>query len=222
MIAMADASTLSALTLRPRRAALLVIDIQERLAPAMPADVLARLERNVVILLEAARRFGIPVVVSEQYPKGLGRTIPSVSTSIQGLAPGAPDSFVAGPAPARPLAAGVPTVHRIEKTDFAVTDCAAFAPVAADLAAAGRDQWIVTGMETHVCVWQSVRGLLGRGAAVHVVADAVSSRTEASWRAGLGLAERAGAAITTTEAVVFDWLGRAGTDDFKALSKLIK
>jgi nicotinamidase-related amidase len=80
-------------------------------------------------------------------------------------------------------------------------------------------------METHICVWQTVRGLLGRagkGASVHVVADACASRSKQSWRVGLGLAERAGAVITTTEVVVFDLLGKAGTDDFKALSKLIR
>jgi len=185
------------LALSRRRAALVVIDVQERLAAAMPPETRERLERNVVVLIEAARRFGLPVVVSEQYPKGLGRTTPAVAAALDSLG----------------------EVHRLEKLEFSVCDSDAFGPLYTRL---GRDQWIVTGMEAHVCVWQSVRGLIGRGAAVHVVSDAVSSRTKASWRVGLDLAARAGAAITTTEVVVFDLLGKAGTDDFKALSKLIK
>jgi nicotinamidase-related amidase len=193
-------SALTQLALSPRRAALLVIDIQERLAPAMPDDVRARVERNAAVLIEAARRIEIPVIASEQYPKGLGRTVPSLAAALD---------------------AGGP-VDRLEKVEFSVCDAAAFAPLASKLAAAGRDQWIVTGMECHVCVWQTVRGLRGRGGAVHVVADAVSSRTKANWRLGLELARAAGAVVTSTETVVFDLLGRAGTDDFKALSRLIK
>lgn len=190
------------LAVSPRRAVLLVIDVQERLALAMPPEVRDRLERNVVVLVEAARRFAIPVMVTEQYPKGLGRTVPLVAAALDAEGGGA--------------------VHRFDKLEFSACNDAAFAPLAAGLAAAGRDQWVVTGMECHVCVWQTVRGLRGRGAAVHVVADAVSSRTKANWRLGLELARRAGAEVTSTETVVFDLLGRAGTDDFKVLSKLIK
>lgn len=184
---------LDALTLSPRRAALAVIDIQERLFAAMPEPAREQLERNVVILLEAARRFAIPVVVSEQYPKGLGHTMPRIAAALD----------------------AVPEVHRLEKLDFALTDVPGF-----DLH--GRDQWIVTGMECHVCVWQTVRGLIRRGATVHVVTDAVSSRSPANWQVGLDLARAAGAVLTSTEVVAFDLLGRAGTDDFKALSKLVR
>jgi len=157
-----------------------------------------RLERNVVVLIEAARRFGVPVVVSEQYPRGLGHTTPAIAAAVETLGP---------------------NVERVEKLEFSVCENDGFGPISQRL---GRDQWIVTGMETHVCVWQSVRGLLGRGAAVHVVSDAVSSRTDANWRIGLDLARSAGATLTSTEVVVFDLLHKAGTDDFKALSKLIK
>jgi nicotinamidase-related amidase len=81
---------------------------------------------------------------------------------------------------------------------------------------------IVAGMEAHVCVYQTVRGLVARGLATHVVADAVASRTEQNWQIGLNLSERAGGIVTSTEVVVFDLLGRAGTEEFKTLSKLIK
>jgi nicotinamidase-related amidase len=81
---------------------------------------------------------------------------------------------------------------------------------------------VVVGMETHVCVFQTVREIARRGIAVHVVADAVASRTEENRARGLSLCERAGGIVTVTETVVFDWLGRAGTEDFKAVSKLVK
>src|SRR5688572_22063865 len=136
---------LEQLALSPRRAALVVIDVQERLFAAMPAEVRERLERNVVVLIEAARRFGVPVVVSEQYPRGLGHTTPAIAAAVETLGP---------------------NVHRIEKLEFSVCENDGFGPIYQRL---GRDQWIVTGMEAHVCVWQSVRGLLGRNAAVHVV-----------------------------------------------------
>ena len=179
------------------RAALLVVDIQERLAPAMPEAALAQVVKNSRILIEAARRFELPIVVSQQYPKGLGATV----------------------APIEDALAGAPRLHRYDKLEFSAADCAAFAALAPEL---GRDQWIVCGMETHVCVYQTVRGLVARGYAVHVAADAVSSRTKANWRVGLGLIDRAGGVVTSTEATVFDLLHVAGTDEFKALSKLVK
>ena len=77
-------------------------------------------------------------------------------------------------------------------------------------------------METHVCVYQTLRGLVTRGFQAHVCADAVSSRTKANWKIGLGLAERTGAIVTSTEVCVFDLLERAGSDEFKLLSKAIK
>jgi nicotinamidase-related amidase len=191
------------LAVSPRRAALVIVDVQDRLAAVMPAR--EALERNVVVLCEAARRFGIPVVLSEQYPKGLGATTAAVAAAVEAV--NGPDRGA----------------HRLEKLEFSVCDAAGFGPlVAAGGPLAGRDQWIVAGMETHVCVWQTVRGLRGRGASVHVVADAVASRTDANKAIGLDLARAAGAVITSTETVVFDLLHRAGTDDFKALSLLIK
>ncbi|MCA9676479.1 MAG: isochorismatase family protein [Kofleriaceae bacterium] len=188
---------LAGLTIAPRRAALLIVDVQERLAAAMSGEARERVDRNVCVLIEAARRFAIPVVVSEQYPRGLGPT-------------------------SAPVEAGLATldgVERFEKLEFSACQAAAFPPLWARL---GRDTWIVTGMETHVCVQRTVRDLRGRGAHVHVVADAVASRTETNRQIGLGLMARAGATITSTETVVFELLGKAGGDDFKALSKLIK
>ncbi len=179
------------------RAALLVVDIQERLVPAMPAAVYEQVVKNSTILIQAARTLGLPIVVSQQYPKGLGPTVPQIEAALAGAA----------------------ELYRFDKLEFSAAAAPGFAAVAPKLA---RDQWVVCGMETHVCVYQTLRGLVARGYQAHVAADAVSSRTKANWRVGLGLAEKAGAVVTSTEVCVFDLLERAGSDEFKLLSKAIR
>ena len=217
------------LRLLRERAALFVVDVQERLVPAMPAEIVQRVIKNSCILIEAATKLGIPIVVSEQYPKGLGHTVPEIEQAITTA-----------------LAAGA-KVHRFDKVEFSAASAAGFALLpaelrvpaperegnfAAKLARAGeaieavlranqRDQWIICGMETHVCVYQTVRDLAPI-CKVHVVSDAVCSRTKDNWRVGLDLARAVGANVTSTEVVVFDLLHKAGSDEFKALSKLIK
>jgi nicotinamidase-related amidase len=186
------------LRIEPWRAALLIVDVQAKLAAAMQPAAMASCERNLLVLVELARRLGIPIVLSEQYPKGLGSTLPSLLTALD--VPGI-------------------QLHRLEKLTFACTDSEAFPPLATRL---GRSQWIVTGMEAHICVWQTVRGLLEAACAVHVPGDAVMARDPANQRLGLALMERAGATITGTETVAFDALGRAGTEDFKAISRMVK
>ena len=170
------------------RAALLVVDIQERLAPAMPEAVLAQVVRNTKILIEAARRLGLPIVASQQYPKGLGPTIAPIEESLAGA-------------------------QRFDKVDFSAARSEGLPK---------RDQWIVCGMEAHVCVYQTARDLVAKGYAVHVPADAICSRTRENWKIARKLLDRTGAIVTSTEVVVFDLLERAGSDDFKALSKAIK
>jgi nicotinamidase-related amidase len=181
--------------LSPASTVLLVVDVQERLAAAMPPARVEALVANAGILLDAAERLAVPVIASEQYPKGLGPTLAPLADRLRsrGVAPLAKTTFDAlgDPAIARALSALSPRAV------------------------------VVLGMETHVCVFQTAREIARRGLAVHVVADAVASRTDENRAIGLGLCERAGAAITATETVVFDWLGRAGTEDFKAVSKLI-
>ena len=173
---------------------LLVVDVQEKLAPAVlgPEAEIA----GVTTLVKAAQRLGVPCLASEQYPKGLGPTIAPIAEALATASP-----------------------RRFEKLTFSACANDEFARIWTELA---RDQWIVCGMETHVCVWQSVRDLRGRGAAVHLLADAVSSRTDGNWRTGVDLARAAGAVVSSTETAVFDLLHEAGGDDFKALSKLIK
>lgn len=189
------------------RAALLVVDIQERLVPAMPPQIAASVIKNTQLLIAAATKLYLPIVVSQQYPKGLGQTLPELQSALDDAS-----------------AAGVP-VHRFDKTAFSCAKsdefwkCDATSRTSALMA---REQWIVTGMEAHVCVFQTVRDLIPSATAVHVMSDAVSSRTKANWRTGLELARDAGAVISSTEVAIFDLLGEAGTDEFKALSKLLK
>jgi nicotinamidase-related amidase len=179
------------------RAALLVVDIQDRLLPAMPEAARMAVLRNTAILIQAAQRLGLPIVVSEQYRHGLGPTTQVVEDA---------------------LAAGG-EIHRFDKLEFSVAAAPAFAALAPRL---GRDQFILCGMETHVCVYQTARDLVARGWAAHVCADAVCSRTAQNRELGLGLIERAGAIVTSTEVCVFDLLGRAGSDEFRALSRAIR
>lgn len=180
-------------------AALLVVDVQDRLAAAMPEVDRLACERNIDVLVRAARRLGLPIVVTEQYPKGLGPTVASLASTL-GLGE---DS----------------ATRRLEKMTFACTDDDGFRATFREL---GRKTWIVVGMETHVCVYQTARGLRELGAQVHVPADAVVSRTAANRSIGLGLIERTGAFVTSTETVLFDALQVAGTDEFRALAPLVK
>ncbi len=193
--------------LLPARVALLVVDIQERLIPAMPPEIAAQTIKNTQILINAMAQFGLPIVVSQQYPKGLGPTVAPIAEAL-----------------AAAEAAGT-AVYRFDKVEFSAAAAPAFhtLPPAIKMGATmEREQWLVCGMETHVCVYQTVRDLVGPACAVHVIADAVASRTKANWKIGLSLARESGARVTSTEVVVFDLLQQAGTDVFKALSRTIK
>ncbi len=186
--------------LSPRREAtcLVVVDVQEALLRAIPADTAAAIVRNLRILTAAAHIFGLPVLVTEQYPRGLGRTVAAVA---EALAEG-----------------GRPPVP-IEKTEFG---CAAVPAFRDALKATGRGTVVLTGLEAHVCVLQTALGLLADGYLIHVPADAVGSRSAANRQIGLDLMARGGAVITSTETIVFQLLGRAGTPEFKALAPLLK
>lgn len=172
--------------------ALLVIDIQERLATAMAER--GKVVGNTGHLIAAAKLLGVPVVHAEQYPKGLGPTVPELREAL-------------GPAAA------------VEKMTFDCCGEPAFAPA---LEAAGRATVVVCGMETHVCVLQTVLGLLARGKIVHVAADAVCSRTAENHRIALELMRDAGAVVTCTETVLFQLLERCGTPEFKTIQTRIK
>ncbi len=172
---------------------LLVIDIQEKLCKAMDPKILASTTGNVSILLEAARDLSIPVLVTEQYPAGLGSTLAELKETA--------------------------AVTPLEKMSFS---CCGDEGILAKIAESGRKTVIVTGMETHICVLQTVLDLLKNGYNVQVVNDAVISRKKENWRIGLSLAESAGALISSTETLLFQLLQRAGTAEFKKLSKLVR
>ena len=166
------------------RAALLVVDVQVAFRPYASFSAVAQ---ACARLVQAARVLGLPTLVSEQYPQGLGHTAPEL---------------------------GLQAEPKIEKTVFSAVRADGF-----DLA--GRDQVIVGGIETHVCVSQTVHDLLAAGAEVHVPADAVGSRHQLDHDQGLERMRLAGATVSTVEAALFELLARAGTPEFKAVQKLI-
>jgi nicotinamidase-related amidase len=178
--------------IRAKESCLIVIDMQERLVPAMQAP--ARTIRNAKILIIAAKRLGIPVLLTEQYPKGLGHTVADLARVADGL-----------------------TV--LEKLHFSCMEDEGFA---AAFRALGRRQAVIAGMEAHICVMQTAATLMEEGFEVFVVTDATSSRTLESEKACLDRLSSGGAGIVTTEMVVFEWLGEAGTPAFKELLPLIK
>jgi nicotinamidase-related amidase len=179
---------MSAPKLDSNRTTLVVIDLQEGFRKAVPS--FDRVARATAALVKGANAVGIPIVLTEQYPKGLGNTAPEIA-----------DELPAGVAP-------------IEKVCFS-------APQAEGFDLAGRDQALVCGIEAHVCVNQTALDLLDRGVEVHVARDAVGSRFDQDREVGLGKAERAGAVITSVETALFELVGRAGTDEFKQVQKVI-
>ena len=171
---------------------LLLIDIQERLAPATLDG--ERTVRQAGILLEAAALLGVPHTISEQYPRGLGPTVAAVLDKAD---------------PERVF----------DKVHFS---CQADDRLARLLADAGRPDTVLCGMEAHVCVLQTALGLDRAGYRVHVAADAVASRTAQNRDLAIERMRKAGIAIVSTEMVLFEWLGTAGHPDFRAVSALIR
>ena len=157
------------------KAVLVVIDVQERLVPAMPEDIYLRLRDTVAMLVEVSGLLGIPVVTTEQYPKGIGHTVPELAAACN------------------------ETV--IEKVSFG---CCGEATFLEALKNTGRTQVLITGMEAHVCVYQTVLGLLEDGYYVHLIRDAICSRNKMDYLAGVANAGQAGAVVTTAETVMLD------------------
>jgi nicotinamidase-related amidase len=170
------------------RAALVVVDVQEAFRPAvLDFD---RVAWGAAVLVQGAGILGLPVIATEQYPKGLGHTIPEVAEHLDGVEP-------------------------LEKVCFSATDADGF-----DLS--DRDQALLCGIESHVCVSQTAHGLLDRGLEVHVARDAVSSRSEENRELGLHKMESAGAVVTSVETALFELLGAAGSEEFKRVQELVK
>lgn len=180
-------------TLDARRAALVCIDMQESFRQVISdfAETAAR----VALVAHAAQLLGVPVLVTEQYPKGLGRT----AAEIRAVLPA--------------------SVEPVEKTAFSSCGASAFL---AQLEASGARQVIVCGIEAHICVNQTTHDLLARGFQVHTLADCITARTEQSRQLGLDKMHASGAVPSSIELALFELLRDARHEQFKAIQKLIK
>jgi nicotinamidase-related amidase len=169
---------------------LLIIDLQEKLLGAIPE--FSALIRRASLLLSGAQILGLPVLATEQYPKGLGRTHPDLLAKLE-----------------TPL----------EKLDFS---CAALGAVSDFFKNRNIQKILLIGVETHVCVLQTALDLAAQGFQVYGAVDAMGSRSGLDHELGLKRMEKAGVTLTTVETALFEWTERAGTPDFKEISRLIK
>ena len=175
--------------------ALVVIDIQERLSAAMPTDVMAGVVRSTGILIAGARKLGLHVILTEQYPRGLGATLSPLQAALG------------------------PDTHPIEKLTFS---CCGVAPFNVALENYAVRDVILCGIETHVCVYQTALDLLGGGRRVFLAADAVCSRSWQNHKLALNSMRHAGVVVGSTEMFLFQLLKQASGDTFKAISRLVK
>lgn len=173
-------------------AVLVIVDIQERLANVM--DKKKNVVDNCLHLIEISKLLNIPVILTEQYPKGLGPTVSEIKEAL-------------------------PAYEPLEKITF---DCCKDPAFLEKTKSLKRNTIILVGMETHVCVLQTCLSLLKNGYILHLVKDAVCSRTEDNFSSGIEMMRDAGAVITCTETVLFQLLEKAGTEEFKTISKRIK
>lgn len=178
--------------LEREKTGLVIIDVQEKLMEVMGNP--DRVADRIVKLLHLARVFDLPVILTEQYSKWLGPTVPSVRESLSRYDP-------------------------VEKLDFNSCSVDLFNR---RIEEAGLRNIILTGVETHICVFQTCVSLLERGYSVHVPHHAVDSRTGDNWNIGLSLMREAGAVITSAETIIFQILKKAGTPQFKQMLKTIK
>ncbi len=171
---------------------LLVVDVQERLARVMGRR--EQVTENILVFIRLAKLMDFPIVLTQQYTKGLGPTV-------------------------EPIAAALEGVDHVEKIHFS---CCGEEGFTRQIDSLGRKSVLLTGMESHICVMQTGLDLLGMGYNLHVPWDAVCSRDDGNRDRALNLMERAGAVITSTEAAAFQILERAGTPEFKEISSLLK
>jgi nicotinamidase-related amidase len=179
--------------LRIRDSVLAVIDIQEKLLPRIRDK--ERVLSNSQLLIRLANVLGLPVVVSTQYAKGLGPTVPSILSLL-------PD--------ARP----------VDKLEFGCFGNGEFCSAISLLA--GRNTLLLCGIEAHICVMQTALGALSQGLQVHVAADAVGSRTELNWKLGLDRMRDAGCVLSSAEMMLYELLGKSGSPAFKEMLQYIK
>lgn len=178
--------------LHKQDAILVIVDIQERLAAVMGEG--QKVIANCLHLINAAGLLRIPVLLTEQYPKGLGPTVNEIKDALETYGP-------------------------MEKIAF---NCCKEPDFLSKIAFTGRRKIILTGMETHICVLQTCLGLLKEGYSVHTANDAVCSRKPENHKTAIEFMRDAGAVITCTETILFQLLEKAGTEEFKIISKRIK
>lgn len=179
--------------LRPEECALAVIDIQEKLLPAIFEK--ERVVRNAQLLVRLADILSLPVIVSTQYEKGLGKTVAEISSLFPDMKP-------------------------VDKLEFGCFGNSAYCSAVGRLA--NRGTLLLCGIESHICVTQTALGALNQGLNVHVAADSVSSRTELNWKLGLNRMQAAGAVLSSTEMMIYELLGKSGTPAFKEMLKHLK
>ncbi len=179
--------------LKTDEVALVVVDVQERLVPAMNSRVSGELIHHIELLLEGFEALELPVIATEQYSKGLGHTIDKLSAATTGSC--------------------------VEKTSFS---CCGEPVFIEELEKTGAKQVLLVGMEAHVCVLQTLLDLLDRGYIVHLVKDAICSRFKSDFETAVAMATAAGAVITSTEMALFQLVGGAKHPGFKAVSQLAR
>jgi nicotinamidase-related amidase len=196
VIAPVETLSYSAVARQPLRiedCVLVVIDIQEKLLVRIHER--ERLVRNSQLLIHLANVVSLPVLVTTQYSKGLGPTVPDILSLLPGATP-------------------------LDKLAFGCFGNGEFCSAISVLS--GRNTLLVCGMETHICVMQTALGALNQGLNVHVAADAVGSRTELNWKLGLERMREAGAVISSTEMMIYELLGKSGSPAFKEMLQYLK
>jgi nicotinamidase-related amidase len=178
--------------LRPEDCALAVIDIQEKLLTQIFEK--ERVLRNAQLLIRLAEILSLPIIVSTQYEKGLGKTVDGISSML-------------------------PETKPLDKLEFGCFGNSEYCSAVGKLA---NRTTLLCGIESHICVTQTALGALNQGLNVHVAADAVSSRTELNWKLGLNRMQAAGAVLSSTEMMIYELLGRSGTPAFKEMLRHLK
>lgn len=179
--------------LRVDECVLAVVDIQEKLLPRIHEK--ERVIRNSQLLIRLASILSLPVLVTTQYSKGLGATVPAILSLL-------------------------PDVKPVDKLEFGCFGNGEFCSAISVLA--GRNTLLLCGIETHICVMQTALGALSQGLNVHVAADAVGSRAELNWKLGLERMREAGAVISSAEMMIYELLGKSGSPAFKEMLQYLK
>jgi nicotinamidase-related amidase len=179
--------------LRPEDCVLAVIDIQEKLLAQIFEK--ERMQRNAQLLIRLADILSLPVIVSTQYEKGLGKTVAEISSLLPDMKP-------------------------LDKLEFGCFGNSEYCSAVGKLA--NRGTLLLCGIESHICVTQTALGALNQGLNVHLASDAVSSRTELNWKLGLNRMQAAGAVLSSTEMMIYELLGKSGTPAFKEMLRHLK